>query len=107
MQIRWLPATAAALALLCLSPAFSEASPYQVQKGDTLWDLSTRFWDDPFGWPEMWALNPHIHNPHWIFPGQVFDIPTDVSMSEIKDARARAGAPGASSGSCDVAPLKP
>lgn len=44
---------------------------YTIKKGDTLWDLSQRFIEDPFYWPNIWADNPElITNPHLIFPGQ-------------------------------------
>ncbi len=44
---------------------------YTVQKGDTLWDLSRRFADSPWVWPELWTENADaIANPHLIFPGQ-------------------------------------
>ena len=42
---------------------------YTVQKGDTLWGLSSRFADSPFYWPGLWQKNPQIPNPHRIFPG--------------------------------------
>lgn len=42
---------------------------HRVERGDTLWDLSGRYWNDPTAWPELWALNPHFRNPHIIFPG--------------------------------------
>jgi hypothetical protein len=43
---------------------------YTVQKGDTLWDLSQKFSDSPWFWPEMWQENKQIANPHLIYPGE-------------------------------------
>ena len=43
---------------------------YTVQEGDTLWDLSQKFSDSPWQWPEMWKENSQIANPHRIYPGQ-------------------------------------
>ncbi|MDY0001205.1 MAG: LysM peptidoglycan-binding domain-containing protein [Polyangia bacterium] len=42
---------------------------HTVAKGDTLWGLCESYFKDPFRWPKVWAKNPSITNPHWIYPG--------------------------------------
>lgn len=42
-----------------------------VQKGDTLWDICSYYFGNPWRWPELWGLNPEITNPHWIYPGNL------------------------------------
>jgi hypothetical protein len=44
---------------------------YTVKPGDTLWDLSGRFLNNPWYWPKVWSFNPEIPNPHFIYPGSV------------------------------------
>ncbi len=44
---------------------------YTVRPGDTLWDLSGRFLNNPWYWPKIWSYNPDITNPHRISPGNV------------------------------------
>jgi hypothetical protein len=39
-----------------------------VVEGDTLWDISDKYFGDPLHWPELWSFNPEITNPHWIYP---------------------------------------
>lgn len=42
---------------------------YLVQKGDTLWSISSILFGDPNFWPKIWALNKQgILNPHFIKP---------------------------------------
>jgi hypothetical protein len=64
-----------ALAALCLlfpiaATAQTTEQIYTIKKGDTLWGISERFIKDPYYWPNLWANNPFISNPHFIYPGQ-------------------------------------
>ncbi len=72
---RWLSLLVSLLILSGTSLAIAaEGQVYTIKKGDTLWDLSKKFIDDPYYWPNIWAKNPEITNPHLIFPGQKIQI---------------------------------
>ena len=42
---------------------------HTVRRGDTLWALSGQYYKNTYQWPKLWAQNPQIQNPHWIYPG--------------------------------------
>ncbi len=72
---RWLSLLVLILAIVGPGLAMAEKGRiYTIKKGDTLWDLSKRFIDDPYYWPNVWAKNPEITNPHLIYPGQKIRI---------------------------------
>jgi hypothetical protein len=68
------------LILAWLTPAFGQQTQkeaeletgfyYTVKKGDTLWDISQRFNDTAWQWPDLWQENKQLPNPHWIYPGE-------------------------------------
>lgn len=43
---------------------------YTIQRGDTLWDISERFFDSPWQWPDLWEENSQVSNPHLVYPGE-------------------------------------
>ena len=57
---------------------------YTIKKGDTLWDISSKFLKDPFLWPTLWQRNPYITNPHWIYPGN------PIRLSAIEEMKKEA-----------------
>ncbi len=60
----------------------SHPSQYTVVQGDTLWDISAKFLNNPTQWPELWRYNQQIRNPHLIYPG-------DTVYFSIVDGRPR------------------
>jgi hypothetical protein len=60
---------------------------YTIKKGDTLWDISSKFLKNPFLWPALWQRNPYITNPHWIYPGNPIRLSAMEAMKkeEVKE----------------------
>lgn len=82
--------TAILSALLLFGSALSaqaeEPTRYTVKKGDTLWDISARFLENPWLWPELWEQNSQIENPHLIFPDDVLLI-SSSSIRLLRNTR--------------------
>ena len=91
-----------ALIFLCLTgtvplAAAQDEQPtiYTIVQGDTLWGLSKRFLNDPYYWPNLWAANQTIGNPHFIYPGQRLRVYSDRIEIEEAPAPEKATMPAA------------
>lgn len=80
-----------------IGPRKSEA--YLIQKGDTLWDISSTLFGDSNYWPKVWSLNKEaIFNPHEIntglmvrfYPGTGNDAPT-LNLAKAGDVNPTQG----------------
>jgi len=60
--------------ILSASTETISGSTYTVVKGDTLWKISVRAYQDGFQWPKIAQANNLVH-PSLIHPGNVLTIP--------------------------------
>jgi LysM repeat protein len=69
---------------------------HKVVKGECLWWIAEykQIYNDPFMWPLIYKANrDQIKDPDLIYPNQVFSIPRDFTLDELKKSRRQAGAP--------------
>ena len=59
---------------LCPSILAGPKLKHVVAKGDNLWSICQRYYNDPWIWPELWEMNQFITNPHWIKPGEIITL---------------------------------
>jgi hypothetical protein len=48
---------------------------YMIIKGDCLWFIADKFYNDPFKWTKIHKANPYIIDPDWIYPNNWLVIP--------------------------------
>lgn len=69
------------IGLLLLASPLAAQEPVQerehvVRRGDTLWDLASYYFSDPYEWPTIYEANTTVvEDPHWIYPDEVLVIP--------------------------------
>lgn len=79
-----------------------------VVVGDTLWDLATHYYGDPYLWPVIWDANRYITYSHWIYPGDPLVVPPQPHV--ISDEGIKAGYPEPpvdDLGSGSITPVEP
>lgn len=90
---------------LALAPGHPDS--YVVKKGDTLWDISGKFLEKPWLWPEIWHNNPDIANPHLIYPGDTLRLVNIGGKTKLMVERGEAGNTMKMSPDCPAGKLCP
>lgn len=74
--------------IFSLSIPVGASSTHIINDGDTLWELSERYYGTPFYWEDILSANPGIAGIHYLIPGEMISIPdiSGVSSVSIDDA---------------------
>ncbi|MBW2457961.1 MAG: LysM peptidoglycan-binding domain-containing protein [Deltaproteobacteria bacterium] len=56
---------------------------HTVKRGDTLWDISGKYYGNHYNWPRIWSFNSHIQNPHWLYPGDHVRLRTGPAVKSV------------------------
>jgi hypothetical protein len=77
---------------------------HTVERGDTLWDISGAYFENPWRWPQVWGLNPQITNPHWIYPGDQVRLRPSGQGSATRSIPVSGATPASAPAPARVAP---
>lgn len=83
----WLAAAVSAQAFAGDACTFLPSAPdaHVVTRGDTLWDIASRFLHNPWCWTQVWERNrEQISNPHWIYPGQTIVLDRQRGLLHVE-----------------------
>src|ERR1043166_1504635 len=75
---------------------------YKIQRGDTLWPLAQKLYNNAYLWPQLWEANTWITDSHWIYPGDVLLV-----QGEVTEQAAAGMTPGAASTTGTASPAPP
>jgi hypothetical protein len=72
-----------------IAPSGQKGYLHKVEKGDTLWDITSHYLGTPWTWPSIWKENDGINNPHLIYPGDLIWI-TEHGIRKVTPEEAEA-----------------
>jgi hypothetical protein len=72
-------------------PVGEAPASHVVRRGDTLWGLCDRYFQNPYQWPRVWSYNPQIKNPNWIYPGDEVRLKEGTGGGGGEGSAARTG----------------
>ena len=75
------------LILAAAGAAPGNAAPHTVAEGEHMWSLAERYYKDSSRWRVIAEANKQVQDPHWIYPGQILEIP---ALSTLEKAAAEA-----------------
>src|SRR6266550_2998307 len=53
---------------------------YTIKRGDTLWGLAQKLYNNAYLWPQLWEANTWITDAHWIYPGDVLLVEGEITQ---------------------------
>ncbi|HEV2852511.1 MAG TPA: LysM peptidoglycan-binding domain-containing protein [Thermoanaerobaculia bacterium] len=69
-----------------------------IARGDTLWDLASKYYGNAYLWPQIWEKNQYILDAHWIYPGDPLVLGLNVAPADALTQGGAAGGPGETPG---------
>src|ERR1043166_498171 len=77
---------------------------YKIQRGDTLWPLAQKLYNNAYLWPQLWEANTWITDSHWIYPGDVLLVQGEVTEQAAAGVTPRPASPRGSEGAAAADP---
>jgi nucleoid-associated protein YgaU len=62
---------------------------YEIQGGDTLWNIAKKYLEDPSVWSDLWKQSPQMQSPYLIYPGDVIKVTVEDGKAFLTINRAQ------------------